>query len=137
MFTCARSKVPEGIRWQIIGTQNGWLSGREISRRLGYSPSVVSRLLNRFYQMNEVRDRQHSGRPLVTSGRENDALKRLIRRILFANSTVLKHSWLPNRRLSTKTVRNQLLCAGYNARRPNRCSMLTPRYKEARLFWCH
>ena len=51
-FAMACSKVPEGIRWQIIGMQNGGLSGREISRRLGYSPSVVSRLLNRFYQTN-------------------------------------------------------------------------------------
>ena len=72
----------------------------------------------------------------MTSGREDDALKRFIRRILFANSTVLKHSWLPNRRLSTKTVRNRLLCAGYYARRPNRCSMLTPRHKAGHLFWC-
>ena len=34
--------------------RNAGLSGREISRRLGFSPSVVSRLLNKFYQTNAV-----------------------------------------------------------------------------------
>ena len=33
--------------------RNAGLSGREISRRLGYSPFVVSRLLNKFYQTND------------------------------------------------------------------------------------
>ena len=93
MFTCAmaRRKVPEGIRWHIIGMRNAELSGREISRRLAYSPSVVCRLLNRFYQTNDVRDRQRFGRPRVTLRREDGSLKRLIRRIPFANCTVLKH----------------------------------------------
>ena len=132
----ARRKAPEGIRWQIIGMRNVGLSGREISRHLGYSPSVINRLLNRFNQTNEVRDRHRSGRPRVTSRREDGALKRLVRRIPFANSTILKHRWLPNRHLSTKTVRNRLRSAGYNARRPIRRPMLTPGHKAARLFWC-
>ena len=51
----ARKKVPEGIRWQIIGMRKAGLSGREITRRLGYSLSVINRLLNRFDQTNEVR----------------------------------------------------------------------------------
>ena len=59
----ARRKVPEGIQWQIIKMRNAGLSGREILRRLGYSPAVVGRLLDRFYQTNDVRDRLRSGRP--------------------------------------------------------------------------
>ena len=46
------------------------------------------------------------------------------------------HHWLPNRRLSTKTVRNRLRSAGYNARRPIRRSMHTTSHKAGRLFWC-
>ena len=106
--------------------RNAVLSDREISRRLGYSPSVVSRLLNKFYQTNGVWDRQRSGRPRVTSRREDGALKRLIRRIPFANTTPL----------ATKQtfVRNRLRSAGYNARRPIGRPMLTPRHKAGRLF---
>ena len=116
--------------------KRSWLFGREILRRLRYSPSVVSRLLNRFDQTNDVRDMQRSGRPRVTSRKEDGALKRLTRTIPFANSQVLKHRWLPNRHFSTKTVRNQLRSAGYIARRPIRRPMLKPRHKAAHLFWC-
>ena len=116
--------------------KRSWLSGREILCRLRYSPSVVSRLLNRFDQTNDVRDRQRSGRPWVTSRKEDGALKRLTRTIPFANSPVLKHRWLLNRHLSTKTVCNRLRSAGYIARRPIRRPMLKPRHKAAQLFWC-
>jgi hypothetical protein len=36
---------------------------------------------------------------------------------LFATSPVLKRHWLPNRRLSTRTVRNRLKLAGFKSRR--------------------
>ena len=98
----ARRKVPEGIRWQIIGMRNAGLSGHEISRRMEYSPSVINRLFNRFDQTNEVRDKHRSGKARVTSRREAGALKRLVMQIPFANSTILKHRCLPNRHMSTK-----------------------------------
>jgi hypothetical protein len=53
-----------------------------------------------------------SGRPLITSDRNDRALQRLVRWMPFATSPVLKQHWLPNRRLSTRTVRNRLRSAG-------------------------
>jgi hypothetical protein len=67
-------------------------------------------------QTNNVKDLPRSGRPRVTSDRDDRALQRLVRRMPFATSLVLKH-WLLNRHLSTRTVRNRLKSAGLKSRR--------------------
>jgi hypothetical protein len=56
-------------------------------------------------------------RPRVTSDRDDRALQLLVRRMPFATSPVLKQHWLPNRRLSTTTVRNRLKSVGLKSRR--------------------
>ena len=53
---------------------------------------------------NNVKDLPRSGRPRVTSDRDDRALQRLVRRMPFATSPVLKQHWLPIRRLSIRTV---------------------------------
>ena len=68
----------------------------------------------------------------MTARNEDGALKDLSGE--FRSQT--PHRWLPNRRLSAKTVRYRLRSAGYNARRTIRRPMLTPRHKAGCLFWC-
>ena len=48
----------------------------------------------------------------------------------------MKQRWLPNRSLSTRTVRNRLWASGYRAHRPIKRPMLTPGQTAARLYWC-
>ena len=74
--------------------------------------TVVSRLVRKHTQTNNVKDLPRSGRPRVISDHDDSALQRLVRRMPFATSPVLKQHWLPNRRLSTRTVRNRLKSAG-------------------------
>jgi hypothetical protein len=65
-------------------------------------------------QTNNVKDLPRSGRPRVTSDRDDRALQRLVRRMPFATSPVLKQNWLPNRRLSIRPpVRNRLKSDGF------------------------
>ena len=89
----ARRRLSDATRWEIIGMSNAGLSGREIFRRLGYSQSVICRLLNKFRKTNHVQDNALSGRPRKTSRRENGALLRLVRRFPFLTSTVVKLLW--------------------------------------------
>ena len=65
LCTCAmaRRRLSDATRWQIIGMSNAGLSGREISRRLGYSQSVICRLLNKFQQTNHYRTEHAQGGP--------------------------------------------------------------------------
>jgi hypothetical protein len=72
----------------------------------------------------------------VTSDRDDRALQRLVRRMPFATSPVLKQHWLPNRRLSTRTVRNSLKSAGLKSRRVTKHPLLGDRHRRTRLAWC-
>ncbi|CAC5361575.1 unnamed protein product [Mytilus coruscus] len=131
-----RRRISEAQRWQIIGMRSSGLSYKAIGRQMGYHYTVVSRLVRKHIQTNNVKDLPRSGRPLVTSQCEDRALQRLIRQIPFVTSPVLKREWLPYRQLSTRTLRNRLKSAGLKSRRVIRRPMLTDRHQQLRLAWC-
>jgi hypothetical protein len=115
------------------------MSFKVIGRHMGYHYTVVSRLVRKHTHANNVKDLPRSGRPLVTSDRDDRALQRLqrlVRRMPFATSVVLKQHWLPNRRMSTRTVRNRLKSAGLKSRRAINCPLLADRHRRSRLAWC-
>ena len=112
------------------------MSFKVIGRQMGYHYSVVSRLVRKHTQTNNVKDLSRSGRPRVTSDRDYRALQRLVRRMPFATSPVLKQHLLPNKRLSTRTVRNRLKSAGLKSRRVIKRSLLADRYRRSRSAWC-
>ena len=87
-------------------------------------------------QTNNVKDLPRSGRPRVTSDRDDRALQRLVRRMAFATSPVLKQHWLPNICLSTRIVRNRLKSAGLKSRRVIKRPLLADRHRRTRLAWC-
>ncbi|KAK7098382.1 hypothetical protein V1264_002693 [Littorina saxatilis] len=132
----ARRRLSEAIRWQIIGMHATGASFKAIGRQLGYHYTVISGLVRKHRQTGAVKDRPQSGRPRVTSEREDRAFLRIIRREPFSTSTVLKRVWLPNRHLSTRTVRNRLKAAGMAARRVIKRPRLTDDHKRRRLAWC-
>ena len=132
-----RRRISEAQRWQIIGMHTTGMSFKAIGRQMGYHYTVVSRLVRKHMETNNVKDLPRSGRPRVTSDRENRALQRVVRRMPFATSTVLKQEWLPKRRLSARTVRNRLKSAGLKSRRVIKRLLLVDRHQQARcLAWC-
>ena len=120
-------RISEAQRWQIIGMHTTGVSFKTIGRQMGYHYTVVSRLVRKHTQTNNVKDLLRSSKPRVTSGRDDRALQRLVRRMPFATSHVLKQHWLPNRRLSTRTVRNRLKSAGLKSRRVIKRPLLVDR----------
>ena len=111
------------------------VSFKTIGRQMGYHYTVVSRLVRTHTQTNNVKDLLRSSKPRVTSGRDDRALQRLVRRRPFATSPVLKQHWLPNRRLSTRTVRNRLKSAGLKSMRVIKRPLLADRHRRTRLAW--
>ena len=104
-----RRRISEAQRWQIIGMHTTGISFKAIGRQMGYHYTVVSRLVRKHKQTNNVKDLPRSGRPRVTSDRDDWALQRLVRRMPFATSPVLKQHWLPN-----KCLLIQVICSGDN-----------------------
>ena len=111
-----RRRLSEAQRWQIIGMHTTGMSFKDIGRQMGYHYTVVSRLVRKQTQANNVKDLPGSGRQRVTSDRDDRALQRLGRRMPFATSPILKQHWLLNTRLLTRTIRNRLKSAGIKSR---------------------
>jgi hypothetical protein len=64
---------------------------------MGHHYAVVSRLVRKHTQTNNVKDLPRSGKPRVTSDRDDRALQRLVRRIPFVTSVVVEmgdNNWL-------------------------------------------
>jgi len=108
----------------------------QIAQRVGHHHSTVSCIVNKHRLTNDVKDRSRSGRPRLTSPREQNVLGRLVRRNSFANSTVLKRLWLPHRLLTARTVRNRLKSVDYRSKRSAKRCLLTQAHKTFRLQWC-
>jgi transposase len=85
-----RRQKSEAQRWQIIGMHTTGMSFKAIGRQMGYHYTVVSRLVRKHTQTNNVKDMPRSGRPRVTSDHDVRASQRLVRRMPFATSPVLK-----------------------------------------------
>lgn len=131
-----RRRLSIDTRNQIIGMHAAGMSFKTIGRNMGYHYTVISRLVRKHAQTGCAIDRARSGRPTVTTQREDRLLLRNARREPFSTSPQLKRLWLPNRPISTRTVRNRLKAAGLKARRVIKRPMLTDRHKRLRLAWC-
>ena len=130
-----RRRISEAQRWHIIGMHTTGMSFKTIGRQMGYHYTVVSRLVRKYTQTNNVKDLPRSGRPRVTSDRDDRTLQRLVRRMPFATSPVLKQHWLSTS-LSTRTVRNRLKSAGLKSRRVIERPLLADWHRRTRLAWC-
>jgi hypothetical protein len=65
-----RRRISEAQRWQIIGMHTTGMSFKAIGRQMVYHYTVVSRLVRKHSQTNNVKDLPRSGRPRVTSDRD-------------------------------------------------------------------
>jgi hypothetical protein len=75
-----RRRISEAQRSQIIGTYTTGMSFKAIGRQMGYHYTVVSQLMRKHTQTNNVKDLPRSSIPRVTSDRDDRALQRLVRR---------------------------------------------------------
>jgi hypothetical protein len=66
------------------------MSFKASGRQMGNHYNVVSRLVRKHTQTNNGKDLPRSGRPRVISDRDDRALQRLVRRMSFTTSPVLK-----------------------------------------------
>ena len=106
-----RRRISEAQRWQIIGMHTTGMSFKSIGRQMGYHYTVVSRLVRKHTQTNNVKDLPRSGRPRVTSDHDDMALQRLVY----------------NRRMPFM---------GLKSRRVIKRPLLADRHRPSRLAWC-
>lgn len=113
------------------------ISQSEVSRRLGVNHSTISRLWQRLRRTGNTADRPRSGRPRVTTARQDRQIRltHLRDRFQTATETALNTPGTHNNRIHPQTVINRLREFGIRARRPYVGTPLTARRRAIRLNW--
>ena len=113
------------------------MDARQVARAFGVHVSTIYRLTDRFLQNNDVVDRPRSGRPRVTSQRQdrNIVLTHMRDRFLPATTTARQTVGTHNRPVSDTTVRRRLIAVHLNCRRPYIGQRLTQLHRIARHNW--
>ena len=126
--------------WRALGfVQSGW-SARRVAEHFGVHRVTISRLNSRFRDTGHVQDRSRSGRPRITTVRQDRYIETTAvrRRFVTARSIQLdlqRAAGPGAQRISDQTDRNRLHTATLRARRPAKCSALTDAHRAARLQW--
>ena len=105
------------------------MDAKQVARAFGVHVSTIYRLTDRFLQNNNVVDRPRSGRPRVTSQRQDRNIVRthMRDRFLPATTTARQTVGTHNRPVSHTTVRRRLIAVHLNCRRPYIGQRLTQR----------
>ncbi|KAK7112332.1 hypothetical protein V1264_011803 [Littorina saxatilis] len=133
-----RRKLSDLDRGRAIGWLQDGVAARQVAQRLAVAPSVIIRLKQRFHATGRVQERQGSGRPRVTTQREDRFILRqaMQQRMATANNIRQRLQATPNTVVSGETIRNRLHNFGLRARRPVRGTTLTANHRAARRAWC-
>ena len=114
-------RLTEVQRGQAIALLMQGQRQQQVARHFGVHVSTIERLVRRLRETGRVADRPRSGRPRVTSQRQDRAIRlaHLRNRHLKATETAVNTVGSHNRRIHPKTVRNRLREFSLRARRPN------------------
>nr|CAH7714695.1 unnamed protein product [Callosobruchus chinensis] len=132
-----RNELSAFVRTRIIALWQEGLSHYQIANRLNVVRSTVSRTIRRYEETGEVNSRPRTGRPSVSTRREDRCIAQLARRERSVTVPVLRSQFQRtfNRVISTATIRRRVLASGLTCRRLLRVALLTARHRTARLQW--
>ena len=129
-------RLNEAQRHQAVGMIRAGVSQNEVSRRFGMHRNTISALWRRYQQSANTRDRRRSGRPRVTSLRQDTYIRVTHLRNRLQTVALTARSIPGLRNISPRTVRNRLRERNIRPRRPAIRPVLQQRHRVARLAWC-
>lgn len=129
--------ISEFNRARIVALHQEGLSAHRISDRLNIPRTSVRRIITLFHETGGVGRRRGTGRPRVTTHREDRYVTGYVRRNRRITVPALRSHFLRTYRrpISISTIRRRLHSDNLRARRPLRVPRLLPRHKAARLHW--
>ena len=132
-----RRRLSDADRGRAIAWLQEGVAVREVGRRLGVSHSIIQRLRERFNNTRSVQEPRRSGRPRVTTARQDHfiALSALRTRSATANTIRRQLQAASNINVSDQTIRNRLHEANLRSRRAAVRPILTPAHRAVRLAW--
>ena len=130
-------RLRQNERDRAVGMVQAGMRHIDVAEHFGVSRLTKVRLMSRVRATGETSDRPRSGRPKVTTLRQDRQIRLIHLRNRFLPATVTANR-IPGRhnpRISAQTVRNRLRVCGLRARRPRTGPTLKQRHRTARLLW--
>nr|CAH7760085.1 unnamed protein product [Callosobruchus chinensis] len=132
-----RNELSAFDRIRTIALWQEGLSRHQIANRPNVVRPAVSRTIRRYEDTGEVNSRPRTGRPTVSTRREDGYITRLACRERSAAVAVLRSQFQRtfSRVISTATIPRRVLASGLRFIRPLRVPLLAARHRTARLQW--
>lgn len=113
------------------------MANRAIAHALGTTRKTVCCIRRLFRNTNDVIPGKSTGRPRISTDRQDRLLFNMARRERTRSASSLRQEWqrLTNIRVSRETVNRRLVNRGYRAWRAIKKPRLTNRHKQLRLQW--
>ena len=130
-------RLRQNEREQAVGMLLAGMAQTQIANHFNVSRMTIYRLMIRLRDTGNTSDRQRSGRPRVTTLRQDRHIRFIHLRNHFVTAvhTARLTPGRTNVRISDQTVRNRLHQCGLHARRPLKGSTLKQRHRAVRLQW--
>ena len=130
-------KLTEHQRVQIITLRQEGYSYGALGTRFGVRKATIIDLIKKHEATSSVQDLPRSGRPRISSARQDRALTRLAIRSPRTSSRCLASQWLETSNVgaTSRTVRGRLISAGLYSYISPRKPLLTAEHKRKRLQW--
>ena len=128
-------KLTTDQRSEAIGMLRANASVSQVANHFGVSRFCIYKLKTKFQATGTVKDRQRSGRPRVTTRRENRHIRTTHLRDRFKSAIETSREFRPARPVSRWTISRRLRASGIYARVPVQRILLRPRHCLARLNW--
>ena len=139
-----RKKVPESVKWQIIAYfKLNKYTYDKIGSLSGCSKTCVRTTINNWLKTGSVADKIRTGRPRISTPRQDKALFKLSRENPKWSARKLASEWIiksigsPDLTIGKRgTVSKRLLEFGLNSYEQTDKQMLTEKDKKNRYEWC-
>lgn len=125
-------------RIQIVTLKGEGWTNVALADRFGVQRKMIRRLLTRYGETQSVHDNVKSGRPRVTTARDDRLLGLLSLRNPTFVSRRLRQDWIQSTGVvvTARTVRRRLVATGISCHIAKRKPLLTRCHKQKRLEWC-
>lgn len=128
-------RLSQDDRNRAVGMLQAGMLQTDVARHFGCHRNTISALWRRHQQLNNVGDRPRSGRPRITTHRQDRHIRLTHLRNRFQTSEFTARTIPGLRRISGRTVRNRLRVHNIRPRRPAIRPVLLQRHRVARLAW--
>lgn len=128
-------RLSEDERLRAVGMLQTGMLQVEVARRFGVHRNTISSLWRRYQQHGNTRDLPRSGRPRVTSVRQDNHIRLMHLRNRLQPATLTARTIPGLRPISSRTVRNRLREHNIRPRRPAIRPVLLQRHRQRRLQW--